>query len=105
IRLVIDDFGTGYSSVANLRKLPISKLKIDQSFIDNVPLNQDDSAIAQAVIALGKSLGLQVIAEGVETQEQVQFLIAEHCDLAQGYLFGRPVCAADMGDRLGLAAS
>ena len=104
IRLVIDDFGTGYSSVANLRKLPISKLKIDQSFIHNVPLNQDDSAIAQAVIGLGKSLGLQVIAEGVETQEQAQFLIAEHCDLAQGYLFGRPVCAADMGDKLGLSA-
>jgi diguanylate cyclase (GGDEF)-like protein/PAS domain S-box-containing protein len=102
IRLVIYGFGTGYSSVANLRKLPISKLKIDQSFIQNVPLNQDDSAIAQALIGLGKSLGLQVIAEGVETQEQAQFLIAEHCDLAQGYLFGRPVCAADMGDKLGL---
>ena len=100
IKLVIDDFGTGYSSLVNLRKLPISKLKIDQSFIHNVPQNPDDVSIAQAVIGLGHSLGLQVVAEGVETQAQRQFLAQQHCQKAQGFLFNRPVTAQVMEQKL-----
>ena len=95
INLVIDDFGTGYTSLMNLRKLPIDKLKIDQSFIHNVPQSSDDASIAQAVIGLGQSLGMQVVAEGVETDEQRQFLTEQRCQRAQGYLFSRPV-SADM---------
>ena len=102
IKVVIDDFGTGYSSLVNLRKLPISKLKIDQSFIQNVTENSDDASIAEAVISLGRSLGLQVVAEGVETDEQKQFLHQQQCDKAQGYLFSHPVSAEQMEQNLSL---
>lgn len=100
ISLVIDNFGTGYTSLMNLRKLPISKLKIDQSFIHNVTESADDASIAQAVIGLGRSMGMQVVAEGVETDEQRQFLIEQRCQRAQGYLFSRPVSADMMEKRL-----
>jgi diguanylate cyclase (GGDEF)-like protein/PAS domain S-box-containing protein len=91
VSISIDDFGTGYSSLSYLKKLPIDKLKIDRSFIQHLPGTSEDKAIVQAVIALGKALNLEVIAEGVETPSQRDFLISEHCDAVQGYLFARPV--------------
>jgi len=100
ISIVIDDFGTGYSSLSYLKKLPINKLKIDKSFVDGVPLDADDSAIAKTIISLSKNLNLKVIAEGVETQEQKDFLVENGCDFIQGYLYSRPIPADEMRDFL-----
>ncbi|WP_288902287.1 EAL domain-containing protein [uncultured Sneathiella sp.] len=94
VSFAIDDFGTGYSSLAYLRQLPVSALKIDKTFIDGLTENVDDAAIAQTVISLGRSLGMKVLAEGVETMEQVEFLWSAQCHQAQGFLFSRPVEAA-----------
>lgn len=91
IQIAIDDFGTGYTSINYLKQLPISVLKIDQNFVKGIPHNQNDNAITTAVIALGHSLGLKVVAEGVETAEQLQFLVALGCNVVQGYFFSRPL--------------
>ncbi len=91
VELAIDDFGTGYSSLSYLRQFPIDRLKIDQSFIRNALENPDDASIARTIVALGHSLSLKVIAEGVETNEQEAFLRAQNCDEVQGYRYSRPV--------------
>jgi EAL domain-containing protein (putative c-di-GMP-specific phosphodiesterase class I) len=95
IRLSIDDFGTGYSSLNYLRQLPLDTLKSDRSFVHNLHLNQDDIVLCSAIIAVGKMLGLYVIAEGVELEEQREFLQSVGCDAVQGYLFSRPLPVAD----------
>jgi diguanylate cyclase (GGDEF)-like protein len=115
VRLELDDFGTGYSSLTYARRFPIDALKIDRSFVDGLGTSPEDSAIVSAVISMGRALGLHVVAEGVETEEQVRQLRLMGCRLAQGYLFSRPVVAADaleligdlsrIGDDAGLAAA
>lgn len=96
VRLSIDDFGTGYSCLNYLKHLPIDKLKIDQSFIRNLPASCEDAAIVSAIVTLGHGLGLSVVAEGVETVEQLICLQTMRCNEAQGYLFSRPAPAAEM---------
>lgn len=98
IKFAIDDFGTGYSSLASLRQLPVDFLKIDRSFVSGVSTNPQDRALITAVIALARSFGLTVIAEGVETPEQFRELTSLDCDLAQGYLWSRPVEAGKVAD-------
>ncbi|MBY0577114.1 MAG: EAL domain-containing protein [Gallionellaceae bacterium] len=95
IRISIDDFGTGYSSLNYLKRLPISKIKIDKSFIRDICTDSEDEAIANAVISLGHNLRMKVIAEGVETKEQLEHLRAQGCDKIQGYYFSRPVPAEE----------
>jgi diguanylate cyclase (GGDEF)-like protein len=96
VRLAVDDFGTGYSSLSYLRRFPIHTLKIDQSFVTHMSSNQDDATIVNAIISVGKSLKKCVIAEGVETPEQLNLLLDQHCDEGQGYFWGRPVAAEDL---------
>ncbi len=91
VSLAIDDFGTGYSSLAYIKNFPVDRLKIDQGFVRNIEDDPSDAAIVRAIITLGHSLGMDIVAEGVETQEQLSRLIAEGCDEVQGYFYSRPV--------------
>ncbi|PMS32256.1 GGDEF-domain containing protein [Trinickia symbiotica] len=100
VRFSIDDFGTGYSSLSALKHLPIARLKIDKSFIRELPQREDDRAIVMAVISMSRRLNLNVIAEGVETQAQVDFLCENGCDEIQGYYFSRPLTPAEIGAML-----
>ena len=93
VKISVDDFGTGYTSINYLRQFPVSILKIDQTFVKGLPNNQNDVAITSAVIALAHNLGLEVVAEGVETVEQMQYLAEHNCDLIQGYFLSRPLPA------------
>ena len=93
LSIAMDDFGTGHSSLSQLKNLPLTKLKIDKSFVSDLPKNQNDAAIVRTIIAMAKTLGLRVVAEGVETQAQKDFLIREGCDGMQGFFLGKPVDA------------
>jgi len=100
VRIAIDDFGVGYSSLANLKRFPIDTLKVDRSFLRDIPLDTEDRAITQAIIAMGKSLNLTVVAEGVETLEQETFLREHGCDETQGFYFSRPIASDEFADLL-----
>ena len=97
ISIAIDDFGTGYSSLSHLKHLPIDTLKIDRAFLRNIPHDADNNAIATAIISMGHSLGLRVVAEGVETQDQLEFLAEQDCDEAQGFFISEAVAAEHIG--------
>ncbi len=100
IHIAIDDFGTGYSSLAHLKRFSVNTLKIDKSFVDEVNFNSTDAAIATAIIAMGKSLNMSVVAEGVETEEQLDFLKRENCNQIQGFLFSKPLPASEIFELL-----
>ncbi|CRM52132.1 EAL domain-containing protein [Pseudomonas sp. Wu6] len=100
LTLAMDDFGTGYSSLSYLKKFPIDIIKIDRSFIHEIPDNQDDMEITSAVIAMAHNLKLKVVAEGIETAEQLAFLRRHRCDVGQGYLFDRPIPGAELLEKL-----
>jgi diguanylate cyclase (GGDEF)-like protein len=99
INISLDDFGTGYSSLSYLKKLPINKLKIDKSFIDDIPFDENDKIITKTIINLAKDMNLAVLAEGVETIEQEKFLIENGCDLAQGYLYDKALSVDDINNK------
>jgi EAL domain-containing protein (putative c-di-GMP-specific phosphodiesterase class I) len=100
LRMAIDDFGTGYSSLAYLKRLPVDKIKVDRSFIADLPLDAEDKAIVTAIIRMAKALGLRIVAEGVETKAQAELLRGLGCDLLQGYLTGRPMAKELLTARL-----
>jgi diguanylate cyclase (GGDEF)-like protein len=104
VQLSVDDFGTGYSSLAALKNFPVARLKIDKSFISDILNNENDRAVASAVISLGQKLNLRVIAEGVETEDQVTFLRANNCDEMQGYHFSKPISAVGIEELLAARA-
>ena len=96
----VDDFGTGYSSLNYLKSFPIDILKIDQSFVREIQINEKDAAITKTIIHLAHNLGMEVIAEGVEEKDQVQFLVSVECQKAQGYYFSRPVTAEEIEQKV-----
>jgi EAL domain-containing protein (putative c-di-GMP-specific phosphodiesterase class I) len=100
IRIAIDDFGTGYSSMSLMKQFPIDTIKIDRSFVRDLPDDTEDQAIAQAIISMGRALGMTTVAEGVETLEQEQFLRAHGCDEMQGFLFSRPLAPDRLAELL-----
>lgn len=100
LRLSVDDFGTGYTSLGYLRRLPITELKIDRSFVANMTSSEEDAMIVRAAIDLGRNLGLGVVAEGVEDADVLARLQELGCDIAQGYMVSRPVPAAELSDWL-----
>jgi EAL domain-containing protein (putative c-di-GMP-specific phosphodiesterase class I) len=101
IRLAVDDFGTGYSSLAYLRQLPLTEIKIDKSFVTTMDASSDDEVIVRSIIDLGRNLGLEVVAEGVETADVLSRLASLGCGLAQGYLISRPMPADEFAPWLG----
>ena len=105
MRIAIDDFGTGYSSLSALKNFPVARLKIDKSFIKDLATDESDQAVASAVISLGQKLNLRVIAEGVETDDQIAFLRKNNCDEMQGYHFSKPVSSAEIVELLGCTTS
>jgi len=100
LKIALDDFGTGYSSLAYLKNFPLDRIKLDRAFVKDLPDSARDKAIARAVIALGRNLGLQTLAEGVETEAQASFLTEAGCDVFQGYLYGKPVAAVELEQRI-----
>ena len=96
IKLSIDDFGTGYSSLSRLKNLNVSKLKIDKSFVDGLPSGEEDICIVRSIIGLAKGMGLQLVAEGVEYEEQAQWLFKNGCDYLQGYLISKPIHSTEI---------
>jgi EAL domain-containing protein (putative c-di-GMP-specific phosphodiesterase class I) len=98
VHLSIDDFGTGYSSLSALQQFPIGTLKIDQSFVRNAANDPEDATIVRTIIEMGRSLGLLVLAEGIETEEQREFLLRNGCQFGQGRLFGQPIPADEFLD-------
>lgn len=104
VRLSIDDFGTGHSSLGYLQQLKVNSLKIDKIFIDGIDRDEDANIICDAIIRLGQSLGLKIIAEGVESNTQLDFLRERHCDEVQGFLFAHPMSSIDLTKELKLGA-
>ena len=100
IKTALDDFGTGYSSLAYLKTFPLNRLKIDRAFVRDLPDNQSDCAISNTVIALGLNLNMEVLAEGVETEAQRDFLAKSGCQIFQGYLFGKPMSGAELTQQI-----
>jgi EAL domain-containing protein (putative c-di-GMP-specific phosphodiesterase class I) len=100
VKLAIDDFGTGYSSLSYLHRLPVQRLKIDRSFVCNLPHAPDGAMIVQSIMLLGRNLGKKIIAEGIETMEQKQFLQHAGCIDGQGFLFGEPMAQAEFAKLL-----
>jgi EAL domain-containing protein (putative c-di-GMP-specific phosphodiesterase class I) len=100
VQISVDDFGTGYSSLSYLRRFPIDALKIDQSFVRQITMTPEDTTIVSAIISMGQSMKLRVIAEGVETQKELVFLQDHQCDEGQGYYFSRPVCPEEFAKLL-----
>jgi EAL domain-containing protein (putative c-di-GMP-specific phosphodiesterase class I) len=100
LHLAIDDFGTGYSSLSALQQFPISTLKIDRTFVRDIGVDTDNAAIVRTIIQMARSLSLDVVAEGVENEGQLDFLRANGCDIVQGHLFGAPMSATAFRDLL-----
>jgi EAL domain-containing protein (putative c-di-GMP-specific phosphodiesterase class I) len=96
VKIAIDDFGTGYSSLGYLKEFPIDALKIDKSFIQDIVKNDDNAAITNTIITLAQNLNLNVIAEGVETKEQLEFLLSKNCYIMQGFYFSKPIKAEEL---------
>ena len=105
VRIALDDFGTGYASLAMLKRLPLTTMKLDRSLIRGLPEDSEDAAIARALIALGHALGLVVVGEGIETEDQRAFLAAQGCDEGQGYLFSHPLPPQPMRDLMTLVSA